>query len=79
MKRFKRFGQIVNIFNPIGGRWKSYQLQHWFGKRISYRGKYVRIMEMQLDRNMNFTHWRIVYNGEYVNVSDPKFRPSFLP
>jgi hypothetical protein len=66
---------IANIFTPIGGTWKSYTLKHWHGKRIKWRGKYVKIVAAKLDRNMNFVCWQILVNGNERNLNDPNYIP----
>ena len=70
---------IVNIHNPKNGKWKSYTLKHWFGKRISYEGKYGKITEQRLDKNMNFMHWFAIVNGERVIVFDPNYMLISIP
>jgi hypothetical protein len=66
---------IVNIFVPRTGEWKSHTLKHWHGKRILWRGKYVKIVAARLDRNMNFTCWQILVNGNIHCVNDPNYAP----
>lgn len=60
-------------FRPGYGWGKSTLLKHWHGKRILWRGKYAKIVAARLDRDMNFTCWQILVNGNLRYVNDPNY------
>lgn len=45
------------FFNPDEDVRKSFDLKHWFGKRVKIRGKYGKITGASLDINGNFINW----------------------
>lgn len=72
-------GQIQSIRFP-NGKYKSHVLEHWFGKRVTVRGQRGKVKGADLDKDMNFVNWLVAIKGKgLVKLSDPKFRPSFLP
>lgn len=76
----RRKEKVINIFNPKGNTWTSYVLKHWHGKRVTFKGRYGKISGCQVDVNLNFVCWIVKMKGNFqVKLSDPNFRPSFLP
>ncbi len=63
----------AHIFTPIGGKWKSVQLKHWYGKRVNINGHYGKIVNSIHDFNMNFLRWTVYFkkSDTYINIKDP--------
>lgn len=60
-------------FRPGYGWDESTLLKHWHGKRVKWRGKYAKIVAAKLDRDMNFTGWQILVNGNIHDLNDPNY------
>ncbi len=67
----------AHYFNPQRSIRRTTLLKHWHGKRVNVGGKYGKIIEANLDRDLNFMSWTVRFGAKHnwkrITLNDPNY------